>query len=357
MAAKTTNGSAIALKTTLSGLEIDGGNGADVITADILFQGADDPTKGYTYTIVGGNGDDIVWGSSRNETIWGDSNGNSSTSDNGADQLHGGGGDDQIQGGNGDDKIWGDDGNDTLFGDNGADSLTGGLGADVLTGGKGGDKFIYLLTTDSTANANGSWNPNTGDWIKDFNHSEGDKLDFTGFNDITGSGHPDKLTWDDSGTGGRYKIWTSNGFVYADTNGDSTADLAIKVTGTVGANDFLGINHAPVAVSDTGTTDEDHSVVLNPLANDTDSDGDALSITTVSIAPGHGTATITDSGHTITYDPTSAYQYLAAGESVQVTINYTISDGHGGTANAVEIVTVNGVDDVPIAVADIGSMG
>src|SRR4051794_19860647 len=100
MASKPTNGSNIVLKSTAGGQELDGANGVDVINADSLFTSSE-PTK--TYTIIGGNGADTVWGSSRDEIIWGDSSGNSSTSDNGADQLHGGGGNDMIHGGNGDD--------------------------------------------------------------------------------------------------------------------------------------------------------------------------------------------------------------------------------------------------------------
>jgi hypothetical protein len=49
--------------------------------------------------------------------------------------------------------------------------------------------------------------------------------------------------------------------------------------------------HAPVAVNDTATLDEDTSESIAVLANDSDLEGDALTITTVS-APANGTASV-----------------------------------------------------------------
>ena len=62
---------------------------------------------------------------------------------------------------------------------------------------------------------------------------------------------------------------------------------------------------------------------IGVLANDTDPDGDTLSITGVS-DPGHGTAVISPSGTSIQYTP-------AAGYSGPDTFGYTTSDGAGGS--------------------------
>ena len=53
---------------------------------------------------------------------------------------------------------------------------------------------------------------------------------------------------------------------------------------------------APVAVNDTATTAEDTAVTIAVLTNDTDLDGDTLSVTGVTI-PAHGTATVNAGSH------------------------------------------------------------
>ena len=49
--------------------------------------------------------------------------------------------------------------------------MIGGLGADTLTGGVGADVFKYTPINDST--------PKSHDFITDFKHVQGDKLDFS----------------------------------------------------------------------------------------------------------------------------------------------------------------------------------
>ena len=52
-----------------------------------------------------------------------------------------------------------------------------------------------------------------------------------------------------------------------------------------------GANTAPTAVDDTATTAEDTAVDINVTANDTDPEGDTLSVTSVT-TPSSGTAVI-----------------------------------------------------------------
>ena len=80
--------------------------------------------------LVGGNGADILRGTSGPDVILGG---------NGADRLNGIGGTDLICGSNGADRINGDLGDDTMSGGNGDDTLTGGPGADAFNGGSGTD--------------------------------------------------------------------------------------------------------------------------------------------------------------------------------------------------------------------------
>ncbi|WP_306224535.1 Ig-like domain-containing protein [Bosea beijingensis] len=97
-------------------------------------------------------------------------------------------------------------------------------------------------------------------------------------------------------------------------------------------------NPGPAAVNDTATTNEDTPVEISPLLNDIDPDGDPLTITSASA--GHGTVSILNG--VITYTP-------AANFNGTDTIVYAISDGNGGTSSAVIIVTVNAVNDAPVA--------
>ncbi|HEY6984944.1 MAG TPA: Ig-like domain-containing protein, partial [Rhodanobacteraceae bacterium] len=75
------------------------------------------------------------------------------------------------------------------------------------------------------------------------------------------------------------------------------------------------------------------------LANDSDADGDALTITAVS-APAHGTAIA--AGANVDYTPATNY----LGDDA---FTYTISDGHGGSATATVHVTVGSPDQPPVA--------
>ena len=100
------------------------------------------------------------------------------------------------------------------------------------------------------------------------------------------------------------------------------------------------------------------------LANDTDADGDTLSITAITDEDGNAGngitstegATLTLNGDgTISYDPTgvAAFDELDAGETKTDTFTYTVSDGNGGTNTATVSIEVSGVNDAPVANNDV----
>ena len=91
-------------------------------------------------------------------------------------------------------------------------------------------------------------------------------------------------------------------------------------------------------------TSEDTAVSIDVLANDSDPDGDMLSVADASA--GNGSVKINSDG-TITYTPN-------ANINGHDSINYTISDGHGGTDAATVAVTVTPVNDAPITQDDVG---
>jgi hypothetical protein len=116
-------------------------------------------------------------------------------------------------------------------------------------------------------------------------------------------------------------------FTYSISDGKGGSANA-TVTVTVGA----AANTPPVATNDTyAVANASTGNVLDVLANDTDANGDPLTITTVSI-PSSGTASI--SAGKIVYN-------AASGFSGAATFTYSISDGKGGSATATVTVTVN----------------
>ena len=125
----------------------------------------------------------------------------------------------------------------------------------------------------------------------------------------------------------------SDTFTYtvSDSNG-GTATATVNIT-------VNSINDAPVASDDTATVDEDTNVLIDVLANDNDVENDTLTISTVG-TPANGTTTI-ENGK-VKYTPTADY-------NGNDSFTYTISDGNGGSATATVSITVNSVNDNPIA--------
>jgi hypothetical protein len=137
-------------------------------------------------------------------------------------------------------------------------------------------------------------------------------------------------------------------------NGNDTFLYTIS-DGNVGGSDtatvFLTVtqvNDRPIAVNDTVTTLEDTSITVaisDMLANDTDEDGDTLTLQSIITTSTIGTVIIDLGDTTITYTPQADFN----GED---TFNYTISDGKSGTDTAMVVVAVTPVQDRPIAVND-----
>lgn len=116
-----------------------------------------------------------------------------------------------------------------------------------------------------------------------------------------------------------YQVTDSHG-------GTASATVSITVS---------SMNDPPMAVADTVSTDAGQAATFSPLANDSDVDGDALSISAIAASPAHGSVVINPGG-SLTYTP-------AAGYSGSDSLTYTVSDGHGGSANATVSITVDPV--------------
>ncbi len=130
----------------------------------------------------------------------------------------------------------------------------------------------------------------------------------------------------------------TDAFVYTVSDGNGgTATAEVKVV-------VEPVNDAPVAVADTARTLEDTEVEIGVLANDSDVEGDALTVAAVT-APSHGTAQIAAGGGVI-YAPGTDWHGTDA-------FTYTVTDGNGGTATAEVVVVVESVNDAPVPVGEI----
>jgi VCBS repeat-containing protein len=86
--------------------------------------------------------------------------------------------------------------------------------------------------------------------------------------------------------------------------------------------------------------DEDNSVTINVLDNDSDIDGDTITLDSIITNPSNGSVTINDDG-TITYNPNADYYGVDS-------FVYKINDGNGGVSEARVNITINSVNDAPI---------
>ncbi|MBE4402102.1 tandem-95 repeat protein [Vibrio parahaemolyticus] len=122
---------------------------------------------------------------------------------------------------------------------------------------------------------------------------------------------------------------------YIVTDGDLTDEANVTVTVTP-------VNDSPVAVDDTVSTQEDTVVTIDVLPNDSDVDGDKLSIQSASVPKEQGTVEVVDGK--LVFTPAENFNGHAE-------ITYTVTDGEL-TDEAKVTVTVNPVNDVPTIKVD-----
>ena len=148
-----------------------------------------------------------------------------------------------------------------------------------------------------------------------------------------------------SPTNGTASIAGTNVVFIPATNFIGTAIIGYQITDGFGGTNTALItvsvtNRPPVAVDDNSSTPKNVTVTIPALANDSDPDGDALTI--VSVNPTNGTANIV--GTNVVFTPATNFLGTA-------TIGYTITDGNGGTNSA--LITINVTNRLPVAVNDV----
>lgn len=124
----------------------------------------------------------------------------------------------------------------------------------------------------------------------------------------------------------------------------SSASDLIKGRNIIGGQIyFTNVNNEPIAVNDNVTLAEDTNITIPVLNNDSDQNGDNLTIYSV-IKPLYGTITV-NTNKTITYKPYSNYNGLDK-------FSYTISDGKNGFSTATVNINITPVNDDPVAIND-----
>ncbi|EPO3067006.1 RTX toxin [Vibrio parahaemolyticus] len=127
----------------------------------------------------------------------------------------------------------------------------------------------------------------------------------------------------------------TDSFTYIVTSGGVSESTTVSV-------DVTPVNDAPVAKDDIATTQEDTAVTIDVLPNDTDVDGDTLSIQSASVPSDQGTVEIVDGK--LVFTPAENFNGDAE-------ITYTVTDGEL-TDEAKVTVTVNPVNDMPTIKVD-----
>ncbi|MCB1889978.1 MAG: retention module-containing protein, partial [Rhodocyclaceae bacterium] len=203
--------------------------------------------------------------------------------------------------------------------------------------------------------------PASGNVLDNDSDADGNPISVTAFEvDTDGDGIPETFAPGETATisGVGTLVIAGNGDFTFEPDPDFTGDVP-AVTYTVG--DGLGgedqavlrlgpvspVNDAPIAVDDGPlSTDEDTPLTgINVLGNDSDPDGDPLTVT--SATSPNGTVVINPDG-TLDFTPTGDF-------NGPTTITYTVDDGNGGTDTATVTINVNPVNDAPVANDDSGT--
>ncbi|MBI5735784.1 MAG: tandem-95 repeat protein, partial [Mycolicibacterium neoaurum] len=126
----------------------------------------------------------------------------------------------------------------------------------------------------------------------------------------------------------------TDGFSYVASDGSlSSAPTLVTITVTP-------VNDAPVAHNDSYAVNEDSILTGSVLPNDTDADGDSLAVS-LGVGPAHGSLTL---------NPNGSFSYIpAANYNGTDSFTYTVTDGVATSNSATATITVNAVNDIPVA--------
>ncbi|MGR3433390.1 MAG: Ig-like domain-containing protein, partial [Shimia sp.] len=310
-----------------------GGKGNDTLNGDEgndqVFGGDDDDL------LEGGRGHDTLDGGSGNDKLLGGSDNDLLKGGDGNDDLRGGTGQDKLEGGRGNDRLEGQDGADRIYGGDDADTIVGGTNGDHIDGGTGGhDRDVLDLrhvgpfrivneTTDQDKDStsgtvellNGQGHVTSRFQFKEIETILGDPVDQNRApvarddmamvesgemvvidvlkNDTDPDGDSFKIVKAVSPkgkveiVGDQLKFTPNDGFV-----GHTTVDYIIEDEHGLRDTAWVMVQvkepetQTPDAVDDMAMVESGDMVVIDVLANDSDPDGDDLTITKVTSPKG-----------------------------------------------------------------------
>ena len=314
--------------------------------------------------IVGGSGFDRITGSAGNDVIEGGA---------GKDIMLGGDGDDtflfsgddgnyeSVGGGAGLDRILGSDGDDVFrfhifSGSNTVERIEGGTGHNIISGvltsgstidlsatvvtdiaeilgGVGSDRFTGSAA-DDRFNAGGGNDTLIGGAGNDVALYGGNFVEYT----ISAQSGGRWLVDHGAGSDGTDTVSEIETLLFADGS-FATASGIFTPTG-----DPTNTPPQPAADSYNATEDQPLTVAAasGVLANDSDPDGDALTVSSFAALSAHG--------GNVALDPDGGFTYTPAPDfNGSDSFAYTVSDGRGGSVSATVTIDVAAVDDPPLA--------
>ncbi|NET16172.1 MAG: calcium-binding protein, partial [Okeania sp. SIO1H6] len=344
-------------------------------------------------SIVGGGEDDLLFGDRGDDFVAGDIGNDTVVGGAGDDRLLGNDGGDTLFGETGRDILEGNTGDDVLFGGKDADSLAGGVGADFLSGDLGADTISGGIGQDTFNITRDSGGPgvSSADFINDFSNEDliglSNGLSFEELSIFASEDNPDNTIISVGGTNGNFlavlegvesSTIDSSDFVTLSlptptppgptTSPSPTSTPTPTETPTPTPTETPTptptetptptptetptptptetptptptetpepSNNPPEAEDDNLTTNQNEPLTFTTqelLENDSDPDGDPLSISAIG-TPRNGSL-VQENSTTYTYTPNTGF----LGED---SFSYSISDGNGGSDTAQVNIKVN----------------
>ena len=168
--------------------------------------------------------------------------------------------------------------------------------------------------------------------------------------------------------------YTSFGFQVSDGTDYSSSSSTMTVNVTPVNDNPVGVNDTDAVVEDATVSQTSGSGLL--IADDTDADGDTLTVSQIAVTGGSNSSvtssttssdgtSVTGTYGTLVVGADGSYTYVAdqdaadaldASETATDSFTYTVSDGNGGTDTATLIITVTGANDNPVATNDTASV-
>ena len=262
-------------------------------------------------------------------------------------------GSDILVGGSGSDTLSGGSGSDSLNGGSGSDTLDGGSDADKVMGGSGADTLIYRAWQNQ-------WGSSTGTYSAYDQYNGGSGAVKTG---TTGTEVDTLVVYLSNEQLGNATFMAAfeaewlqyQAFIAANLNTNTLQASPAEFTFTTINLKVAAVETAtygldpgsPVATDDSFSTSEDTAVALPILANDTDGNGQPLTVTEIdgqAIAPGGsvvvtgGTVSMAADG-SLTFTPNADF-------NGSISFTYKVSDPDGLTDTGSVNVTVDPVADI-----------